>query len=174
MGDTRWRCVRTALVWMCCLIVGNMGMRQWGVAPALGKEKGRSLSQELARLRTEVEALSNQIEENKEGVSAMLKTLAMQRSALTLRLQKQRMSVRALLRRIRKQKQKIVNATRGAERFLPLFRNVSQALSTQIEQGLPFRVHERLEVVRGLVKKVHAELITPQPGLIAFVASLGR
>jgi len=151
---------QTKKAWLTtCLAFGLLfcfvSQDSWAKSPA-------SLAAELARLRSEVEALSSRLEERKEQVRTQLRTLSMQKSSLTLRLQKASLQLKQLKKRKEALQKKIQASGKTGEALRPVVQKSAKQIKILLKQGLPFRVKERIAALDKITQQLKAKLLTPR------------
>jgi gas vesicle protein len=129
-------------------------------APSAGKS-AKSLATELARLRSEVEALSGKVETEKADLKARLHSLSRQKAELDAQVRREAVRIAQLQRRIQKWKDKIAARAKAQQKLVPVVDSGVKALKQAIEASMPFKREARKEEIEKLRDRMHKELITP-------------
>lgn len=148
-----WK-IQTAL-WIGVLLVGWHG---WAFS---GRKNVSDLATELARMRSEVEQLSSQIEEKRQEQRSQLRSLSMRKGSLELSLQQAQIQFRQVQQQYQEQQKKSAASGVAEEKLKPVVIQSIQAIRVAIEQGLPFRLQERLAALQTLEQQLKGQLIRP-------------
>ena len=130
--------------------------------PGLAKPSGTpDLATDLARLRSEVESLSSEIDLEKEETRNILRTLASQRSELEA--EKRRSALRlAELERLKAKMDEEAALQSEAKEFIgPAVASTVAPLTKEIDQGLPFRTLERKASLQKIADQLKEGSLTP-------------
>jgi hypothetical protein len=136
------------------------------VAPAKGPaqstpRRSDALADDLARLRTEVDALSTRLESQGSDGRTRLQALARQRTELDAQLRRETVRVAELRRRLDDWKQKIAARSARREVLKPVVTTGAAALRAAMTQSMPFERESRLRELDQLVDQLTRGLLTP-------------
>lgn len=139
---------------LCCVPMSTA----WSKQPS-------QMAVELARLRSEVEALSARLEEKKEIFRAKMRSLAMQRSSLELSLQREKQRLAQLQKKQNKRQEQTEDIVKQTRQLTPVLLGTIGRLRWRVQTGLPFQTSERLRLLDDIAKKVKAHGLDPREGI---------
>jgi outer membrane murein-binding lipoprotein Lpp len=142
-------------------VLGGVVCGSAPVARARAGRKARSLATELARLRGEVERLSNKVEIEKNEIKSRVQSLARQKSELEMLVRREKVRIGQLHKRLAKRKKWIQARAQRQKRVEPLVAQVAVLLKKVIQAGLPFKRKDRAATVNRIVDTMKRKLITP-------------
>lgn len=119
--------------------------------------KAQSLAAELARLRGEVDEVSQRIESVKTLEATRARSLASRRAELELQLSRERLRLEHLRKRQRQLQKRRAKESESKARLLPLLKEVAALVSGALESGLPFRRADRRRAITSLVEQAEAK-----------------
>ena len=133
-------------------------------APASADET-TTLAKSLAKLRSEVETLSEQLGRKKTDAQGELQTFSRQKAEMSLELDREHMRLQKLRMAIA-EKHKVVESQEAKSKALsPIFASTAGRVRSYIEQSLPFRTDERLAELKTIEEQVRTGLLPTQKGL---------
>ncbi len=120
------------------------------------------LSEELLRLRSEVERLNEEVETSKEIHQNELKALSIQKSELESDLQRQRLTQDQLKSKIVKIKTKLKDEGLGKGEQKQVLTNHIQELRAYISSSLPFQKDMRMEALDKIESSIESETMATE------------
>lgn len=120
-----------------------------------------TLAAELARLRTEVESISAQIEDKKEATRTELRTLASQKTSLEAEIQREELRLKQIEQAFEEVQQKVREAGALQRELQPAVLDAIAKVRAAVAGGLPFRLDERLAELDKLGKDLEDEVVLP-------------
>lgn len=119
------------------------------------------LAGEVARLRTEVETLSERIEDEKQETRSRLRALSGQKNSLEAEIQREELRVKQIEQELRRVKEQVRQAGELQREIEPAVLEAAAALERPIAAGLPFKVEQRLEDLRKIPAELREDVIAP-------------
>lgn len=133
--------------------------------PAQAQSDADALSQGLVRLRGEVEQLNTELELLREEQRTALAALNAQKAELSGSAERQQLALREARQKLDTQQAETAAAGVTGDALKPVLLSATAALETQIRQGLPFKVEERLAEVEGFRTQIENGSLPPQRGV---------
>lgn len=124
-----------------------------------------TLAAELARLRTEVETLSSEIEDEKQQTRSQLRTLASQKSSLEAEIQREDLRMAQLNQALEEVQSRIEEAGALQSELKPAVLGAISQVRGPVAAGLPFRVEERVAELDRLHKDLQEGIVLPSVAL---------
>lgn len=139
-----------------------------------------NISQELVKIRQEIEGLHNQINFEKETYKDQLRSYASQKSDLEVRVSRADLNIKDLQRELTKLTE--VNKQKENSRKIinPILEVAIEQLRENIKASLPFKLEQRLQVLNDIEQRLQSGITSPNKAanqLWAFVEDelmLGR
>ncbi len=123
---------------------------------------GAALAGELARLRSEVEGLAEQLDAEREAQRARLRSLATRKADLEMELQREQMRLDQLRQARARQRTRVEQTEQRKEALRPAVLAAIAAVRRAVRAGLPFKVHERAAELDQLQRQLaQGALTTP-------------
>jgi hypothetical protein len=119
----------------------------------------------LMKLRYEVELLHSQIEQDNDNYRATMKSLTRQKNDLDAQINRKQTHWKEIRQNIQKIKQIINKRNSKHQDLRPLLIRNIQALRDHIQQGLPFRLEDRLKDLDLIQSQLESKAVTPQKAL---------
>lgn len=119
----------------------------------------------IMKLRADVESLYTQIDENKDAYKASMKSLALQNADSDAQINRKITSIKLLELDLEKIKVQIANTSTSNVVLKPLIEELIVALETNIIEGIPFKVQERLSALRKIQNDLDEGLVTGERAL---------
>lgn len=119
----------------------------------------------IMSLRSEVEQLYSQVQDGKQDHRANMRSLAAQQADLEAQINRQQITLRQLELDTRKTQIEIEEANVKTVSIVPQLNDGIVALKQLIEDGLPFRVPERLDDLSVLASQLDSGAITEERAL---------
>lgn len=120
-----------------------------------------TLAAELARLRTEVEAISARIADKKEQTRNELRTMASQKTSLEAEIQREELRTKQLQQALEEVQARVREAGALQRDLKPAVFDAIRKVRTPISTGLPFRVSERVAELDKLQKDLEEDVVLP-------------
>lgn len=131
-------------------------------APKVTADSLDNLAKSLAKIRGEVEELQSQLDLEKENHSSRIAALSSQLADLSVEERRQKVSIEKLQQSL---EQLIVDsneAERSGENLKPALLDFLSAYKYQVQNGLPFRVEDRIKAIEELESNVVNKLVDPK------------
>ncbi len=122
------------------------------VSPA-SADDSTQFAARLAKLRREVEELSEQVENKKDELRGKLRSLAAQQSELEVERQREEMRLRQLREAKAKRIEQVDDDSKRDELFEPVVIRSADMLTAKIRTGLPFQPTERVADIEKIKKQ---------------------
>ncbi len=148
------------------LLIALTALSTFAAGTAVAATGSDALAARLAELRTEVEALSSDVEAKKEEKRTRLRSLSAQKADLEFQLQREERRIAELRARAERQRETMSKDTTVGNELKPALDEAMDDLEARIQAGLPFKRAERLEAVAELRRKIDQGLLTPQKGAV--------
>jgi hypothetical protein len=142
-----------------------LGLISVVAATSLSAQNNDELVQSIVKLRSEVEGLYSKIEENRESYKSQMKSLSMQNTDNKAQLNRQTTALKLAQLEDSKVRSKIASTSQSNSDLMPLINSGSQMLRQSIQEGIPFKVAERLASVDDIHSQLQQGLITQEKAL---------
>lgn len=134
------------------------------VTPARARE-AEGLAQALVKLRSEVERLNDQVEEQRRAGRDTRRALATQQTELDAEKTRAKLRVAQIEETLASKTARVADAKAAQSTLVPVFEKAAADLKARISKSLPFKRSARLKAVTDLEKKLADSLLTPQMAL---------
>lgn len=124
-----------------------------------------ALAIDLARLRTEVETLSNELRDIKAAERSQLHSLDAQKTDLEVELRREQLRLAQLEEQRDKRKADIEALDARSRQLLPTARAAVAAVRDAVASGIPFHLQERLSAYDELDRQLDQGLLSPEQAL---------
>lgn len=121
-----------------------------------------NLTEEMIELRSEVEALHSELDDEKDTLKSKMKSFAMQKSELEANIRREETRIKQLKDGIKKQRELIAKNSSGSKKLIPVIVSAVDALTKEVEASLPFKKQDRLSALNEIKNGVQTSLITPE------------
>lgn len=143
-------------------------------------ESLRNLSQELVKIRQQIEGLHNQITFGKDSFRDQLRSYSNQKSDLDVKISRADLNIKDLERELKKLSE--INAEKFREQtdIKPVLKQAIEAIRGSVEGSVPFKLEQRLQALKDIETRLDTNIISPNKAanqLWAFVEDeliLGR
>lgn len=132
---------------------------------SLNAQNTEALVASIMKLRADVESLYTSIDENKDNYKAQMKSLTLQSADTQAQINRKSTSIKLADLELQKIKLKIANTSAGNIELKPLLTNSFNLLEQTIQNGIPFKVQERLSAVKKIKTQLSEGLITQEKAL---------
>jgi hypothetical protein len=130
-----------------------------GIPTAIYAANPTEFAAELARLRTEVEELSSDVESRKDELRGRLRSYVSQKTDLEMELAREEMRLKQLREAKAKRVERVADDTQRGELLRPVIERSVDALERSVASSLPFQKEERLAAMRKIHKQNHEGLL---------------
>lgn len=127
-----------------------------------GADSMESLAKTLISMRGEVEELQSQLDMEKQSHKTRMDALSSQMSDLSVENQRQTVAIEKLQQALVKYEQATTEAKNGEESLLPVVLTALDDLKQSIQDGLPFKVEERLSELANLQSQLESRVLEPK------------
>lgn len=134
------------------------------VSPAAA-ESGRDLATSLVELRSEVERLTDAIEDARRSRRAKTQGFASRKAQLEAELQREELRVRQMREARDRKKVEIERAKAADAALLPVVEVAAAALRAHLDRALPFQLDARRAAVQQIEDRLAEGLLTPRSAL---------
>lgn len=131
-------------------------------APKVTADNLDNLAKSLAKIRSEVEELQSQLDLEKENHSSRIAALSSQLADLSVEERRQKVSIEKLQQSIEQLVANSKEAERSGENLKPELLDFLSEYKRQVQNGLPFRVEDRIKAIEELESNVAGKLIDPK------------
>ncbi|HBZ30644.1 MAG TPA: DUF3450 domain-containing protein [Nitrosomonas nitrosa] len=128
-------------------------------APKVMADNLDNLAKSLAKIRGEVEELQSQLDLEKENHSSRIAALSSQLADLSVEERRQKVSIEKLQQSLEQLTANSKEAERSGENLKPLLLEFLSAYKHHVQQGLPFRVEDRIKAIEELESNVTNKLV---------------
>ena len=118
-----------------------------------------SLAASLARLRSEVEALSSKIETRKADQQARMRSLAAQKAELEIQIKREQLRLKQLAKRRSEHRAQVEKLNQRKEDLRPVVPALARILEQAIAGTLPFQLEERAKEPRELLTRFQNKMV---------------
>lgn len=129
---------------------------------SLNADSVTNLTEELIELRSEVEALHGELDEEKDTFKSKMKSLAIQKSELEANIRREETRIKQLKDNINKQRKMIAKNSEGSRKLIPMIVSAAEMLEKEVKASLPFKKQDRLNALNEIVTGVQASQFTPE------------
>ena len=133
--------------------------------PLLQAQNSEEIVQSIMKLRGDVESLYTKIDENKVNYKAQMKSIALQSADSEAQINRKSTSIKLAELELQKIKLKIDNTSTSNIELKPLLISSFNLLEKSINDGLPFKVKERLTSLKKIKSDLDEGLITQEKAL---------
>lgn len=123
------------------------------------------LVKKLMQLRSEVELLNTDIENERDDYKSTIKSLAMQKSDLEAQITRKETQLKEIRQAVQKLREEIEKHSSQNVDLKPTILDALAKLRTHIENSIPFKLKDRLKDLETIESQLTGDLITPQKAL---------
>ncbi len=135
-------------------------------ATALLANTEENMAASLMQLRSEVEQLDSQIEDEKDATKASMRSLVMEKNELETTVAREELKIKQLRQEMDGVKKKIQAASKNSDGIRPVVFKAITDLKEHIAEGLPFKTADRLTDIEKIETQLNEDLITSQKALV--------
>ena len=129
--------------------------------PVPAQDSLDNLGAELARMRGEVESLNAELNSLTEQHRAEMNSLAAQKGDLEATRRREELRIRQLEDDLEVNRERAAEAGVAGEALVPVAEQVIADLTGHIEQGIPFKIDERLEALSDIRSQLESGALAP-------------
>lgn len=126
---------------------------------------GAELARALVALRTEVERLTDSLEDHKRTHRERRRALAAQKAQLEAELQREQLRVRQLREARARKQAEVARAAADDEALRPLVATAATTLRAHVDRSIPYRRDERRAAIAEIEARTADGLMTPRTAL---------
>jgi tmRNA-binding protein len=119
----------------------------------------------IMELRSDVEALYSQIDNNKEAYKSQMKSYALQISDNEAQINRQETALKLTKQNIEKMEKKLEASGSATVDLKPIIQEAVAALEREIKAGIPFKVDERVAALHQIKSDLENKNITQEKAL---------
>jgi len=124
-----------------------------------------NMAESLMKLRSQVEQLDSQIDDEKDAYRASMKSLSMQKSELDSMVSRENLKIKQIQKELAKVKKSIQEASKNSLGLTPIVNDAIDTLIATIKTSIPFKTNDRVASVLKIKEQLKSSLITPQKAL---------
>lgn len=128
-------------------------------------EDAGGFARELSRLRTDVAALSETLELEREALRADLRSREQRKVELESRIRQEELRLAELERLMARQREILDADSVAHEHLVPVIEASVASLQEVVRRGLPYRIQERTDALGDLADKVREGTLDPRRGV---------
>ncbi len=147
------------------LLCGTLGAAQ------LQANQSDNLVKSIMKLRSEVEALYTQIDDNKEAHKSQMKSYMMQKADGEAQINRQKTALKQISSELEKTSIKMRETSKKNEDITPILITALNDLEKTIKMGIPFKIPQRVAELTKIKEQLQEKLITPERALSLVWAS---
>ena len=121
-----------------------------------------NLAKALISMRGEVEELQSQLDMEKQSHKTRMDVLSSQMADLSVENQRQEVAIEKLQQALVKYEQATAEAKTGNESLIPVVLTALDDLKQSVQEGLPFKIEERLSELSSLRTQVETQVLDPK------------
>ena len=141
------------------------------LSSSLMADENENMVNSIMKLRSDVEALHTQIDDNKDSYKSQMKSLTMQKADNEAQINRQERSLKQLTLELQKTKQKILEVSNKNEDLKPMLFKALDKLESTIKVGIPFKINDRVADLTKIRRQLKNDVITPEKALSLVWAS---
>lgn len=119
-----------------------------------------NIARELSAIRQEIGELHDQINSERQVFSDQMRSLANQKADLEIRISRQQLNLKDLNRELATLKESRRQQTTPDAQVVPVVLEEIAALRKQLDSSVPFRLEDRLDVLREIEKRLTSGAIS--------------
>jgi len=128
-------------------------------------QSDNSMVESLMKLRTEVESLHSQVQDDQDAFQSSMKSLALQRNDFEARINRQETKLKEIDQNIVQTRDLIKKRSAKTEGLNPMIIKAIDDLQVVVTEGIPFKVALRQNDIKETKTQLEANLITPEQAL---------
>lgn len=121
----------------------------------------KSISEELVRVRQQIELLHNQINFEKESQRDRIRSYSNQKSDLDVKISRSELNIKDLQRELKKLTELNAQKFEAAEDVKPILNSAINSIRASVERSLPFKLDQRLQALHDIEHKLNTQIISP-------------
>ncbi len=120
-----------------------------------------NISQELVKIRQEIELLHSNISFEKDKYRDQMRSFSSQKSDLEVRISRSELNIKDLQRELKKLTDQNREKNRSQTDVVPIIHESVDALRKVISESLPFKLNERINALNEIQQRMDSAVITP-------------
>jgi len=120
-----------------------------------------NISQELVKIRQQIETLHNKISFKKESYKDQMRSYSSQKSDLNVRISRAELNIKDLQRELKKLTDINKEKNRDQQKVLPILTVAIEQLRSSISNSLPFKLDQRIHALNEIEQHLVANIISP-------------
>ena len=120
-----------------------------------------NISQELVKIRQQIETLHNEISFKKDSYKDEMRSYSSQKSDLNVRISRSELNIKDLKRELKKVSDENKETNRDQKKILPILKVAIDQFREGISRSLPFKLKQRLQVLDELETRLDTNIISP-------------
>ena len=120
-----------------------------------------NISQELVKVRQQIETLHTSINFEKEKYKDQLRSYSSQKSDLDVRISRAELNLKDLQRELQKLSKQNSEKNQAQANISPVLKQSIKALQSNISSSLPFKIKERLKAINDIEYRLDSNIISP-------------
>ena len=120
-----------------------------------------NISQELVKVRQQIETLHNEIRFKKDSYKDEMRSYASQKSDLNVRISRAELNIKDLRRELKKITDFNKEKNRDQKKILPILKVAIEQLRESIANSLPFKLSQRMHALNELELRLDTNVISP-------------
>lgn len=133
-----------------------------GPAAIAQEDDGSELGERLAKLRSDVDRLSDEVEDKKDEIDSQMRSTRNQKVDLEARAEREERRNRQLNESLAEAEERVAKQTEGKEELIPAVEAAIEQVREPVEAGLPFKRDERLGELDDLREQLDDGVLSPQ------------
>jgi len=146
------------------ILVGSMLVCAFFAKNVLAESELQSLeniSQELVKIRQQIETLHNTISFKKESYRDKMRSYSSQKSDLDVRISRTELNIKDLQRELKKLTDINKVKNRDQKKIMPILRVAIDQLRISLSNSLPFKLNQRIQVLDEIEQRLNTNIISP-------------
>jgi hypothetical protein len=120
----------------------------------------KNISEELVKIRQEIETLHNQISYEKDSYKDQMRSYANQKSDLDVRISRSELNIKEIEQELNKLRQQRSDEDRYQETITPVLKRAIVDLKASVSASLPFKLEERLNALDEIEHRLDAHIVS--------------
>lgn len=135
------------------------------IAPLAQADDIETLTENLVKLRSEVEALNSELNQAQDEHELAMRTLLSRKGELTNQIKRQNLEIDRLRKALDKARAEASSASAGNDELLPSLTAAIDAMRAYIRNQLPFKREERLAALDELETRLNSGVVNAPRGV---------
>jgi hypothetical protein len=126
-----------------------------------GLEDLKNISQELVKVRQQIESLHSEINYEKEKYRDQMRSYTSQKSDLDVRISRAELNIKDLQRELKKLTEQNRVKNKAQADITPVLKESIAELRTVVSESLPFRLEQRLKALDEIENRLDSGIVSP-------------